>query len=162
VVRRVVDRMLAGSLDVVSAYAVKLKDLIGAGKEAALRAWEEALAGLAWQQMAPAGALRGVGCQMVSMGTFRTHVQDADIQLNLGWMVDTDQLRILLQARDSNDNALPGVELKVEESGKGVVFSRRTNQDGAMVAPSVPVEPGRYRIQIEYKAEVAETPYFLI
>ncbi len=99
---------------------------------------------------------------MVSLGTFQKQLADANIQLNLGWLVDQDHLRILLQARNSEQQALPDVELRVNEVKQGTVFSRKTNQDGAVVAPDVQVGPGQYQIQVIWMDEIAETPFFVI
>lgn len=139
---------------------LKLKDLVGQGKEAAIATWQDMLTGMAWQQMVPAGALRGVGTQMVSLGTFAKTVDDASVHLNIGWMVDKDQLRVLLQAKDGQDEALSDVELRIKEEGGKVVYSRMTNEDGAVVAPNVQVGRGRYRIEVVRNQQVAETPYF--
>lgn len=162
IVGRVTRRMLGEEVDVVKSAALKLKDLVGATREAAISTWQEMLSAMAWQQMVPAGALRGVGAQIVSLGTFQKQLADANIQVNLGWLVDQDQLRILLQAKDERNEALPEVELRIKEQERGVVFSRRTNQDGTVVAPSVKVGPGQYQIEVVWNNEIAETPYFVI
>lgn len=162
IVSRVTGRLLQEEPDVVSACQLKLKDLIGAGKEAAINTWQDMLATLSWQQMVPAGALRGVGTQMVSLGTVQKDFADASIQLNVGWMVEKDELRILLQAKDAQDEALPDVELRIKEASRGVVYSRKTNEDGSVVAPSVHVGPGQYQIQVIYLDQVAETPFFVV
>ncbi|HEY9788838.1 MAG TPA: hypothetical protein V6D22_00470 [Candidatus Obscuribacterales bacterium] len=161
ILRRVTGKLLGEQqADVVGAAVLKLKDLVGQSKEAAIGTWQDMLSAMAWQQMVPAGALRGVGTQMVSLGTFAKTVDDADVQVNIGWMVDKDQLRVLLQAKDSSDEALPDVELRIKEAGGKVVYSRMTNEDGAVVAPNVQVGPGRYRIEVVRNDKVAETPYF--
>ena len=80
----------------------------------------------------------------------------------MGWLVDDDNLRLLLQAKDKDQNAIPEVEIKIFESDRGVVFARKTNQDGAMVAPSVKVGPGQYQIQVFYDDKVLETPFFRV
>lgn len=162
IVKRVTRRMLGEEVDVVKAAALKLKDLVGATREAAISTWQEMLSAMAWQQMVPAGALRGVGAQIVSLGTFQKQLADANIQVNLGWLVDQDQLRILLQAKDERNEALPEVELRIKESERGIVFSRRTNEDGTVVAPSVKVGPGQYQIEVVWNDQIAETPYFVI
>lgn len=162
IVNRVTSKLLGESAEVVSAAVLKLKDLVGAGKDAAINTWQEMLAAMSWQQMVPAGALRGVGTQMISLGTFQKQLNDANIQVNLGWLVDKDQLRVLMQAKDGNEQALPEVELRVRERNQGVVFSRKTNQDGAVVAPAVQIGPGQYAIEIAWLNETAETPYFVI
>ncbi len=61
IVKRVTARLLGEQVDVVAAAAVKLKDLIGATREAAVQTWQDVMAAMTWQQMVPAGALRGVG-----------------------------------------------------------------------------------------------------
>lgn len=162
ILKRVTGKLLGEQVDVVAAACLKLKDLIGSTKETAIATWQDMLAGMAWQQMVPAGAMRGVGGQMVSLGTFQKQLADANIQLNLGYLVDEDHLRILLQAKDGEQQALPDVELRVTEIKKGVVFSRKTNQDGAVVAPNVQVGPGQYQIQVFWSEQVAETPIFVI
>lgn len=162
IVKRVTQRLLGEEVDVVKAAALKLKDLVGATREAAISTWQEMLSAMAWQQMVPAGALRGVGAQIVSLGTFQKQLADANIQVNLGWLVDHDQLRILLQAKDQKNEALPEVELRIKESERGIVFSRRTNEDGTVVAPSVKVGPGQYQIEVVWNDQIAETPYFVI
>lgn len=161
-VKRVTGRMLKDEPNVATVTALKLKDLVGGTKEAAIAAWQEMLAAMSWQQMVPAGALRGVGTQMVSLGTFQRDIDGANIQVNLGWLVDKDQLRILLQAKDAEDNAIADVEMRINESERGVVFSRKTNEDGSVVAPSVQVAPGQYQIQIVFMDKVVETPFFRI
>lgn len=162
ILNRVTMRLLGESVDVVSSAALKLRELVGNGREAAVTLWQDMLAAMSWQQMVPAGALRGVGTRMVSLGTFQQDLGDANIQMNLGWLVDQDQFRILLNAKDSKGIAVPDVELRVKESERGVVFSRKTNQDGAVVAPSVKVGPGQYQIEILVGDKVAQTPYFII
>jgi hypothetical protein len=162
IVKRVTDKLIGQQVDVAKETVLKLKDLVGATKEAAINTWQDMLAAMSWQQMVPAGALRGVGTQLVSLGTFQKQVEDANIQVNLGWLVDKDQLRILVQAKDDSDNAIKDVEMRITEAERGVVFSRKTNQDGSVVAPSVQVGPGQYQIQVIYIDKVVETPFFRI
>lgn len=167
ILKRVTGRMIADS--VVKPVAAKaesavlmLKDLVGSTKENAIGAWQDMLAAMQWQQMVPAGALRGVGTQLVSLGTFQKQIDDATVQVNLGWLVDKDQLRVLLQAKDKEENALADVEVRVTEMERGVVFSRKTNEDGSVVAPSVQCGPGQYQIQVIWLDKVVETPFFRI
>lgn len=162
IVRRATRTLLGEEVDLVKAAGLRLRDLVGAGRQAAIATWQDMLGAMAWQQMVPAGALRGVGTQMVSLGTFGKQLGEANVQLNLGWLIDQDQLRILLQARDEKNEAIPEVELRLAEAERGVVFTRTTNEDGAVVAPSVQVGPGRYRIEVLWHDQVAETPYFVI
>ncbi|HEY9778103.1 MAG TPA: hypothetical protein V6C81_30345 [Planktothrix sp.] len=162
IVKRVTDKLIGEQPDVAKVAVLKLRDLVGGTKEAAVSAWQEMLAAMSWQQMVPAGALRGVGTQLVSLGTFQRQVDNANIQVNLGWLVDKDQLRILLQAKDDSETAIPDVEMRITESERGVVFSRKTNQDGAVVAPSVQVGPGQYQIQVIFVDKIVETPFFRI
>jgi hypothetical protein len=160
ILKRVTGKLLGETKDVVGAAVLKLKDLVGQSKDTAIATWQDMLGAMAWQQMVPAGALRGVGTQMVSLGTFSKELDDASIQVNIGWMVDKDQLRVLLQAKDAQDEAMPDVELRITEAGGTIVYSRTTNDDGAVVAPNVQVGPGRYRIEVIRNDSVAETPYF--
>lgn len=139
-----------------------LRDLVGNARNAAADVWQDLLAGQQWNQMVPAGATRGVGAQLVSLGTFERTVDDVRIQVNLGWLVDDNNLRVLLQAKDAEENAIPEVEVRITESDRGVVFSRMTNQDGAMVAPAVKVGPGQYQIQVFWADQIVETPFFRI
>lgn len=162
IIKRVTDKLLGEQVDVVKEVVVKLRDMVGNTKEAAINTWQDMLAAMAWQQMVPAGALRGVGAQLVGLGTFQKTIDEANIQINLGWHVDTDQLRILLQAKDNDENALPNVEMRINEAERGVVFSRKTNEDGSVVAPSVKVGPGQYQIQVFFDDKVIETPFFRI
>lgn len=162
ILKRVTAKLLGEEVDVAQAAVLKLKDLVGSTKEAAIATWQDMLAAMSWQQMVPAGALRGVGTQLVSLGTFQRQIDNANIQVNLGWMVDKDQLRILVQAKDDTQTAIADVEMRINESERGVVFSRKTNQDGAVVAPSVPVGPGQYQIQVIFMDKVIETPFFKI
>ncbi|HEY9786136.1 MAG TPA: carboxypeptidase-like regulatory domain-containing protein [Candidatus Obscuribacterales bacterium] len=169
ILRRVTDRLLQERAqlvkpvsDAAQSCVLKLKDLVGATKESAIAAWQDMLAAMSWQQMVPAGALRGVGTQLVSLGTFQKQIDDATVQVNLGWLVDKDQLRVLLQAKDSMHNALPNVEVRITEAERGIVFSRKTNEDGSVVAPSVQVGPGQYQIQVIWLDTVVETPFFKI
>ncbi|HEY9676676.1 MAG TPA: hypothetical protein V6C76_01645 [Drouetiella sp.] len=162
IIKRVTDKLLGEQVDVAKVAVMKLKDMVGSTKEAAINTWQDMLAAMAWQQMVPAGALRGVGAQLVGMGTFQKTVDDANFQINLGWHVDTDQLRILLQAKDGEENALSNVEMRITEADRGVVFSRKTNEDGSVVAPSVKVGPGQYQIQVFWSDKVIETPFFRI
>lgn len=169
ILRRVTERLIAqreAAAEPVAAKAqqavLKLKDLVGSTKEAAIATWQDMLAAMAWQQMVPAGALRGVGTQLVSLGTFQKEIDDATVQVNLGWLVDKDQLRVLLQAKDARQNALADVEVRITEAERGVVFSRKTNEDGSVVAPSVQVGPGQYQIQVIWIDKVVETPFFKI
>ncbi len=162
IVKRVTTR-LAGEEAVATKPAVlALKELVGATKEAAISTWQDMLAAMQWQQMVPAGAMRGVGTQLVSLGTFERIVDDATIQVNLGWLVDKDQLRVLMQAKDGERNAMADVEVRVTETERGVVFSRKSNQDGSVVAPSVQVGPGQYQIQVIWLDNIVETPFFRI
>jgi hypothetical protein len=165
ILKRVTAKMLGEeveTVDVLGSTVLKLRDLIGNTKEAAIGTWQDMLAAMQWQQMVPAGALRGVGTQLVSLGTFQRQIDNANIQVNLGWMVDKDQLRILVQAKDETENAISDVEMRVNEAERGVVFSRKTNQDGAVVAPNVQVGPGQYQIQVIFMDKVIETPFFRI
>lgn len=162
IVNRVTRQMLGEEVDAVKVAALKLRDLVGSAREATSVAWQEMLGAMAWQQMVPAGALRGVGTQIVSLGTFGRQVADANVQVNLGWLVDQDQLRILLQAKDEKNAAMPEVEIRIQELERGVVFARKTNEDGTVVAPNVNVGPGQYRIEVIWADQVAQTPYFKI
>jgi hypothetical protein len=146
----------------VSESVLILKELLGAGKEAAIAAWQDMVAAMAWQQLVPAGALRGVGTQLVSLGTLQGRLDDVTVQVNIGYLVDRDQLRLLVQAKDAGQEGLADVELRVRECERGVVFSRKTNQDGSVVAPSVSIAPGKYQIEVAYRDEVASTPYFVV
>jgi hypothetical protein len=139
-----------------------LRDLVGNARNSAATVWQDLLSAQQWNQMVPAGATRGVGAQLVSLGTFERTVDDVRIQVNLGWLVDDNNLRVLLQAKDSEENAIPEVEVRITENERGVVFSRMTNQDGAMVAPAVKVGPGQYQIQVFWADQVVETPFFRI
>lgn len=159
---RVTMSLLGEACDPVASTVLKLRDLVGAGRDAAVSTWQDMLATMAWQQMVPAGALRGVGTRMISLGTFQQDMGGANIQVNLGWMVDQDQFRILLNAKDNKGEALSDVELRVKEQDRGVVFSRKTNQDGSVVAPGVKVGPGQYQIEILVGDKVAQTPYFVL
>lgn len=162
ILEKVTSKLIGETQSATEKSVLMLKDLIGSGKDAAINTWQDMLSGMQWNQMAPAGATRGVGSQMVSLGTFERQVEDTRIQVNLGWLVDKDQIRILLQAKDGEDNAMDDVELRVNESDKGTVFTRKTNQDGSMVAPAIPVGPGEYQIQVLWTDKVVETPYFRI
>lgn len=162
ILQRVTGKLMGEQVDVAAAAVLKLKDLVGNTKEAAINAWQDMLAAMAWQQMVPAGALRGVGTQLVSLGTFQRSIDNANIQVNLGWMVDKDQLRILVQAKDDTENAISDVEMRINEVERGTVFSRKTNEDGAVVAPQVQVGPGQYQIQVIFMDKVIETPFFKI
>ncbi|MBY0358789.1 MAG: hypothetical protein K2W82_12365 [Candidatus Obscuribacterales bacterium] len=159
---RVTLRLLAEHADATAATFLKVRDLVGNGRETAVQLWQDMLSAMSWQQMVPAGALRGVGTRMVSLGTFEQDLGSANVQMNLGWLVDQDQFRILLNAKDGNGAAMANVELRVKESEKGVVFSRKTNEDGAIVAPSVKVGPGQYQIEILVGDKVAQTPFFVL
>jgi len=141
---------------------LKLKDLVGSTKQAAIDTWQDLLTAMSWQQLVPAGAMRGVGTQMVSLGTIQRVVDDVTIQVNLGWHVDQDHLRLLMQAKGKEQEAMQNVEIRVTELEGGVVFSRRTNEDGAVVAPSVAVKPGQYKIQVLWFDNLIETPFFRV
>lgn len=145
-----------------SAVELKLRDLVGSTKQIAIDTWQDLLAGMAWQQMVPAGAMRGVSTQMVSLGTIQRVVDDVTIQVNLGWHVDQDHLRLLMQAKGKEQEAMQDVEIRVTESEGDVVFSRRTNEDGSVVAPNVAVKPGQYKIQVLWSDNVIETPFFRV
>ncbi len=174
ILKRVTERLIGATVaekaaNVVSVAAkvknqlvFELKDLVGAARETAVATWQDMLAGNQWQQMVPAGATRGVGAQLVSLGTFEREVDNVRVQMNLGWLVDDNNLRLLLQAKDEEDNAISDVEVRIMESDRGMVFSRKTNEDGAMVAPSVKVGPGQYQIQVYFDDKVVETPFFRI
>ncbi len=162
ILRKVTSKLIGETRTATEKTVVALKDLIGSSREAAINTWQDTLAAMQWNQMVPAGATRGVGSQMISLGTFEKQVEDTKIQINLGWLVDKDQLRILLQAKDTDENAREDVEIRVNESERGTVFTRKTNQDGSMVAPSIPVGPGEYQIQVLWTDQVVETPFFRI
>lgn len=162
ILERVTNKLIGETQSATEKTVLALKDLVGASRDAAISSWEDMLSGMQWSQMAPAGATRGVGSQIVSLGTFEKQIDDATIQVNLGWLTDKDQIRILLQAKDGEENAMQDVEVRVNESDKGTVFSRKTNQDGSMVAPSIQVGPGEYQIQVLWTDKVVETPYFKI
>ncbi len=172
IVKRVTGNMLEAISPVTVAVAqataateksvFALRDLVGQARESAAAVWQDMLSAQQWQQMVPAGATRGVGAQLVSMGTFERTIDDVRIQVNLGWLIDENNLRVLLQAKDKDENAIPEVEVRINEQDRGVVFSRMTNQDGAMVAPSVKVGPGQYQIQVYWSDKVIETPFFRI
>ena len=68
----------------------------------------------------------------------------------------------MLQAKDVDDKALADVEVRINESERGTVFSRKTNEDGSVVAPAVKVGPGEYQIQVFWTDKVVETPFFRI
>lgn len=159
---RVTMKLLAAHPDMATSTLLKLRDLVGSGREAAVSTWQDMLASMSWQQMVPAGALRGVGTRMVSLGSFQQDLGDTNVQVNLGWLVDQDQFRILLNAKDNTGDAIPDVELRVKESERGVVFTRKTNQDGTVVAPAVKVGPGCYQIEILVGDKVAQTPFFVL
>lgn len=162
ILKRVTAKMLGEETSVVASTVLKLKDLIGTSRDVAINTWQDMLSGMAWQQMVPAGALRGVGTQMVSLGTFQQQLDDINVQINLGWLVDKEHLRILLQAKDIQDEAMCDVELRIREVDRGVVYSRKTNEDGAVVAPNVHVGPGQYRIEVIHNGKIAETPEFVV
>ncbi|MBX9722364.1 MAG: FixH family protein [Candidatus Obscuribacterales bacterium] len=162
ILSRVTLRLLSEAADPVASAVLKLRDLVGAGRDAAVGTWQDMLATMSWQQMVPAGALRGVGSRMVSLGTFQQDLDGANLQVNLGWMVDQDQFRILLNAKDEKGAAIPDVELRVKEKDGDVIFTRKTNQDGTVVAPNVKVGPGYYQIEILVGDKVAQTPYFVL
>lgn len=162
IVLRVTERLIGQTSVATEKVVLKLKDLVGATRDAAINTWQDMLSAMQWQQMVPAGAMRGVGSQLVSLGTFEKELNDAKIQVNLGWLVDKDQLRLLMQAKDVDENALADVEVRITETDRGVVFSRKTNQDGAVVAPAVKVGPGEYQIQVFWTDKVVETPFFRI
>jgi len=161
IVKRVTGKLM-GEGEAAKAQVLKLQELVGGTKQKAIDTWQEMLAAMSWQQMVPAGAMRGVGAQLVGLGTFQKNIDDANIQINLGWHVDTDQLRVLMQAKDSAENAIADVEMRIMESERGVVFTRKTNEDGSVVAPSVKVGPGKYQIQVIWLDKVVETPFFRI
>ena len=162
ILEKVTGKLLGETRNAAEKTVVALKDLVTASREAAIQTWQDTLASMQWNQLVPAGATRGVGSQLVSLGTFEKQMEDIKIQINLGYLVDKDQLRILLQAKDSEENAREDVEIRVNESARGTVFSRKTNQDGSMVAPSIPVGPGEYQIQVLWTDQVIETPFFRI
>lgn len=139
-----------------------LKDLLGQARDTAIGTWQDMLGAMSWQQMVPAGATRGVGTQLVSLGTFEKQEGDVKIQVNLGWMVDQNNLRLLLQAKDASENAISDVEVRVTESDRGIVYSSKTNEDGAVVAPAVKITPGQYQIQVYWDDKVVETPFFRV
>lgn len=144
------------------AVAIKLRDMIGSTREAALLAWQELLDSMSWQQMVPAVAMRGTGTQMVSLGTIQRVVDDMTIQVNMGWHVEQEHLRLLVQTKGKEQAAVQDVEIRVTESQGDVVFSRRTNEDGAVVAPNVVIKSGQYKIQVLWLDNVIETPFFRV
>ena len=162
IVKRVTDRMIGETATATSKAVLKVKDLVGSTRDAAIATWQDLLLGMEWRPMIPAGAMRGVGSQLVSLGSFEKATDDTKIQVNLGWLVDKDQLRLLLNAKDTADNGMPDVEVRILESERGVVFTRKTNLDGAVVAPQINVGPGEYQIQVAWLDKVIETPFFRI
>ena len=161
ILSRVTGKLLEKSEE-PSVAVLKLKEMVGATKQAAIDTWQDLLSAMSWQQLVPAGALRGVGTQMVSLGTIQRVVDDVTIQVNLGWHVDQDQLRVLMQAKGKEQEAVQDVEIRITELAGDVVFSRNTNEDGSVVAPSVPVKPGDYKIQVLWCDNVIETPFFRV
>jgi hypothetical protein len=162
---RILSRVTGKMLEQIAepgAIELKLRDLVGSTKQAAIDSWQDLLAAMSWQQMVPAGAMRGVSTHMVSLGTIQRVVDDVTIQVNLGWHVDQDHLRLLMQAKDKSQEAMQNVEIRVTESAGDVVFSRRTNEDGSVVAPNVAVKPGQYKIQVLWSDNVIETPFFRV
>ena len=162
---RILNRVAAMMLEKIaepSAAVLILKDMVGSTKQAAIDTWQDLLAAMSWQQMVPAGAMRGVSTQMVSLGTIQRVVDDVTIQVNLGWHVDQDHLRLLMQAKGKEQEAMKDVEIRVTECDGDVVFSRCTNEDGSVVAPNVAVKPGQYKIQVLWSDNVIETPFFRV
>ena len=104
---------------------LNLQDLVGSAKQGAIDTWQDMLSAMSWQQMVPAGAMRGVGAQMVTLGTFQTQVADASVQFNLGWHVGKDELRLLVQAKDPAAQALSDVEVRVTSIDGTTAFSAR-------------------------------------
>jgi hypothetical protein len=163
ILSRVASRMLEQLAATETNSAVlQLKELVGSTRQAAIDTWQDLLAAMSWQQMVPAGAMRGASTQMVSLGTIQRVVDDVTIQVNLGWHVDQDHLRLLMQAKGKEQEAMKDVEIRVTESEAGVVFSRSTNEDGAVVAPNVAIKPGQYKIQVLWSDNVIETPFFRV
>ncbi|MBX9666019.1 MAG: hypothetical protein K2X93_00315 [Candidatus Obscuribacterales bacterium] len=162
IVARVTERMIGDTATATSKAVLKVKDLVGTTRDAAIATWQDLLLGMQWRPMVPAGATRGLGSQLVSLGSFEKETADTKIQVNLGWLVDKDQLRLLLNAKDTADNGMPDVEVRILESERGVVFTRTTNLDGAVVAPQISVGPGEYQIQVLWLDKVIETPFFKI
>jgi hypothetical protein len=162
IVNRVTERMIGNTATATSKAVLKVKDLVGSTRDAAIATWQDLLTGMQWNSMVPAGAMRGIGSQLVSLGSFEKQTEETKIQVNLGWLVDKDQLRLLLNAKDTADNGMPDVEVRILESERGVVFTRKTNLDGAVVAPQINVGPGEYQIQVAWLDKVIETPFFRI
>jgi hypothetical protein len=162
IVKRVTERMIGDTATAASKAVLKVKDLVGSTREAAIATWQDLLTGMQWNSMVPAGAMRGIGSQLVSLGSFEKQTDETKIQVNLGWLVDKDQLRLLLNAKDTADNGMPDVAVRILESERGVVFERKTNLDGAVVAPQINVGPGEYQIQVAWLDKVIETPFFRI
>ena len=163
ILSRVTSRMLEQlAATETNAAVLQLKELVGSTKQAAIDTWQDLLAAMSWQQMVPAGAMRGASTQMVSIGTIQRVVDDVTIQVNLGWHVDQDHLRLLVQAKGKEQEAMKDVEIRVTESEAGIVFSRSTNEDGAVVAPNVAIKPGQYKIQVLWSDNVIETPFFRV
>lgn len=162
IVDRVTARLRGEKAVDVKQAVLNLRDLVGSTKQAAIDTWQDMLIAMSWQQMVPAGAMRGVGTQLVSLGTFQRQFDDVNIQVNLGWHVDKDQLRVLAQAKGADEEALSDVEVRITEAKGDVVFSRKTNEDGSVVAPSVPVKPGQYKIQVLWLDSMVETPFFRV
>ena len=161
ILNRVAARMLEQIAEPCAAV-LRLKDMVGSTKQAAIDTWQDLLSAMSWQQLVPAGAMRGVGTQMVSLGTIQRVVDDVTIQVNLGWHVDQDHLRLLMQAKGKEQEAMKDVEIRVTETDGDVVFSRCTNEDGAVVAPNVSVKPGQYKIQVLWSDNIIETPFFRV
>jgi hypothetical protein len=159
---RVTAKMIGESVVDIKKAVLNLRELVGSTKQAAIDTWQDMLASMQWQQMVPAGAMRGVGTQLVSLGTFQKNVDDVNIQVNLGWHVDKDQLRVLAQAKGAQQEALSNVEVRITEAHGDVVFTRKTNEDGSVVAPSVSVKPGDYKIQVLWLDNIIETPFFRV
>jgi len=162
---RLLNRLTTKLLDQIAEpgeVEIKLRDLIGSTKQAALQTWQELLASMSWQQMVPAVAMRGTSTQMVSLGTVQRVVDDMTIQVNMGWHVEQEHLRLLVQTKGKEQAAVQDVEIRVTESQGDVVFSRRTNEDGTVVAPNVVIKSGQYKIQVLWLDNVIETPFFRV
>jgi hypothetical protein len=165
-VARVTAKLAMTAMDAVAKSmqdtVLNLRDLVGSAKQSAVETWQDMLGAMSWQQMVPAGAMRGVGAQMVTLGTYQTQIADASVQFNLGWHVDKDELRLLVQAKDSSSEALSDVEVRITSIDGTLAFSRKTNEDGAVVAPCVPVKSGEYKIEILWADGIVNTPFFRV
>lgn len=160
-VSRVTSKLLAKKED---AEVIDFRKLTSQAMKEILGQWEKLVGEFSWNPSpALAFATRAVSAHpTISLGTYKSNLADIDLQINLGWIVDKSQLKVIMQALGSDSQAVSNVEFMVRDQDNVIVYSRKTNDDGAVVAPEIKLPSGQYQIEISFEQQVLKMPKFQI